>query len=144
MSVDGMGGGPSGGSGKRVVSRWGSWVRLAVAALLLGLIFHVIFCNEAQLHLASSGQSWEALGKWDQRRLAWSRGPAELWRTFGRLSVQHWVVALGCCGIPVILGGLRWRRALRVQGLDVGVGSVIRVSFVAHFFNAFLLGSTGW
>lgn len=143
MSVDGMGGGPSGGSGKRVGSRWGSWVRLAVAALLLGLIFHVIFCNEAQLHLASSGQSWEALGKWDQRRLAWSRGPAELWRTFGRLSVQHWVVALGCCGIPVILGGLRWRRALRVQGLDVGVGSVIRVSFVAHFFNAFLLGSTG-
>lgn len=143
MSAAGKGEGPPGGGGNGGGARWGAWVRLAVAALLLGLIFHVIFCNEAQLHLASSGQSWESLGKWDQRRLAWSRGPMELWRTFGRLSVQHWLVALGCCGIPVILGGLRWRRALRVQGLDVGVGSVIRVSFVAHFFNAFLLGSTG-
>ena len=137
------GSGPSGDTGKKVTSRWGAWARLVVAATLLGLIFHVIFCNEAQLHLSTTGQSWEALGKWDQRRLAWSRGPLELWRTFGRLSAQHWLVALGCCGIPVILGGLRWRRALRVQGLDVGVGAVIRVSFVAHFFNAFLLGSTG-
>ena len=143
MNAARSGSGPSGDTGKKVTSRWGAWARLVVAATLLGLIFHVIFCNEAQLHLSTTGQSWEALGKWEQRRLAWSRGPLELWRTFGRLSAQHWLVALGCCGIPVILGGLRWRRALRVQGLDVGVGAVIRVSFVAHFFNAFLLGSTG-
>jgi hypothetical protein len=114
-----------------------------VAAGLLALIFHIIFCNEAQLHLATTGQNWDALGKWDQRQLAWSRGPGELWRTVQRLSAGHWAVAMGCCGIPVVLGGLRWRRALKVQGLDVGVGAVIRVSFVAHFFNAFLLGSTG-
>jgi len=133
--VEGAGGGPG--------PRWAGWARLAVAAGLLALIFHIIFCNEAQLHLATTGQNWDALGKWDQRQLAWSRGPGELWRTVQRLSAGHWAVAMGCCGIPVVLGGLRWRRALKVQGLDVGVGAVIRVSFVAHFFNAFLLGSTG-
>ncbi len=124
-------------------TRAAGYLRLAVAAGLLALIFHIIFCNEAQLHLAGTGQSWDAMGKWEQRRLAWSRGPAEMWRTVGRLSPGHVVLALASCGVPVVLGGLRWRHALRVQGLAIGVAEVLRVSFVAHFFNAFLLGSTG-
>ena len=129
--------------GGRPGSRAAGWARLGVAAGLLALIFHIIFCNEAQLHLAASGQSWEALGKWEQRRLAWSVGPVELWRTVQRLSPFHVAMAMGACGVPVLLGGLRWRRALVVQGLSIGVAEVLRVSFVAHFFNAFLLGSTG-
>ena len=32
---------------------------------------------------------------------------------------------------------------MRVQGLELPLGEVTRLSFVAHFFNAFLLGSTG-
>ena len=135
--------GTLGGRGREGLARAAGWLRLGVAAGLLALILHIIFCNEAQLHLAATGRSWDALGKWDQRRLAWSRGPVELWRTVQRLSPAHVALALASCGVPVVLGGLRWRRALQVQQLPIGVAEVLRVSFVAHFFNAFLLGSTG-
>jgi uncharacterized membrane protein YbhN (UPF0104 family) len=114
-----------------------------VAGLLMGMILHIIFCNEAQLHLTITGESWEALTRWEQRQLAWSRGPVELWRTIRGLEVGNLTLALGLCGLPVVLGGLRWRRALQVQGLNLSMLEVTRVSFVAHFFNAFLLGSTG-
>ena len=120
-----------------------SWVRLGVAMVLMGLILHIIFCNEAQLYLSDSGQRWSDLSKWDQRRLAWSRGPVELWRTARRLDGVNLVLALALCGVPVVAGGLRWRQALLVQGLRLSVAEVTRVSFVSHFFNAFLLGSTG-
>lgn len=123
--------------------RWASWIRFGTAALLLLVIFHVIFCNEAQLHLASTGGDWAALSKWDQRQMAWAVGPRELWQTARRLDAGSLVLALGLCGLPVMLGGLRWRLALRVQGLDLSLGEITRISFVAHFFNAFLLGSTG-
>lgn len=128
----------AGGRGKL-----GAWIRLAVALVLMGAILHIIFCNEAQLHLAGTGGKWESLTRWEQRRLAWSRGPVELWRTANTLSWANLALALGLCGVPVFVGGLRWRSALRVQGLELGLWEVTRVSFVAHFFNAFLLGSTG-
>jgi uncharacterized membrane protein YbhN (UPF0104 family) len=114
-----------------------------MATLLLGIIFHVIFCNEAQLHLTATGGDWRALSPWEQRRLAWSRGPVELWATARRLDTLRLVGALVLCGLPVFLGGLRWRIALRVQGLEIPFAEITRISFVAHFFNAFLLGSTG-
>jgi uncharacterized membrane protein YbhN (UPF0104 family) len=120
-----------------------SWARLGAAVVLMGVILHIIFCNEAQLHLSESGQRWESLSKWDQRQVAWSRGPVELWRTVRRLDAVNLVLALALCGVPVVVGGLRWRQALLVQGLKLSVAEVTRVSFVSHFFNAFLLGSTG-
>jgi hypothetical protein len=52
-------------------------------------------------------------------------------------------LALAQCGALVFVGGLRWRYVLRIQGLDLSVREATRISFVAHFFNAFLLGSTG-
>lgn len=114
-----------------------------MACVLLGLILHVIFCNEAQLHLSGSGARWESLGKWEQRRLAWTVGPVELWRTARRLDPLNVLMAFLACGVPILLGGFRWRLALGVQGLTIPLREVVRVSFVAHFFNAFLLGSTG-
>lgn len=123
--------------------RLAAWVRFGIATLLMALIFHVIFCNEAQLHLASSGGNWNALTSWEQRRLAWSRGPLELWNTARRLDLGSLAGALVLCGLPIVVGGLRWRVALRVQGLELPLREVVRISFVAHFFNAFLLGSTG-
>ena len=133
----------AGGLTPPVGRRWAAWARFGVATLLLGLIFHVIFCNEAQLQLASTGGDWNALSKWDQRRLAWSRGPRELWQTARRLDAANLVLGFAFCGLPVFLGAFRWRIALRVQGLGLPLGEIIRISFVAHFFNAFLLGSTG-
>lgn len=120
-----------------------SFVRFGIAGVLLLVIFHVIFCNEAQLHLASTGGNWEALGRWEQRRLAWSRGPVELWATVRRLDPGALATAFLLCGVPILVGGLRWRAVLDVQGLHLPLREVIRLSFIAHFFNAFLLGSTG-
>lgn len=123
--------------------RRATWVRFLMAAGLLLAIFHIIFCNEAQLHLVGQPRGWSDLTVWEQRRLAWSRGPVELWRTFSRLSTGSLLAAVFWCGIPVWMGGLRWHAALRVQGLKLPLGELLRISFVAHFFNAFLLGSTG-
>ena len=132
----------SGGTGQGR-GRLAAWARLGAAVVLMGVILHIIFCNEAQLHLSESGQRWESLSKWDQRQVAWSRGPVELWRTVRRLDAVNLVLALALCGVPVVVGGLRWRQALLVQGLKLSLAEVTRVSFVSHFFNAFLLGSTG-
>ncbi len=123
--------------------RWGRWIRFGIASLLMVAIFHIIFCNEAQLRLASTGGDWKALSSWEQRRMAWTLGPVELWQTARHLDGANLVLALGLCGLPILVGGLRWRLALRVQGLDLPLREVVRISFVAHFFNAFLLGSTG-
>jgi uncharacterized protein (TIRG00374 family) len=43
----------------------------------------------------------------------------------------------------LMLGVARWRMVLEVQGLHLAVGRATGICFVAHFFNSFLLGSTG-
>ena len=123
----------------------GQLVRLAVCGLLLATIFHAIFCNEAQVALLSENrpEAWGNMSPWEQRRFAWTHSPAKLLETARRLDAASVVTAFGLCGALIFLGGLRWREALRVQGLDLPLGEVTRISFVAHFFNAFLLGSTG-
>jgi uncharacterized membrane protein YbhN (UPF0104 family) len=125
-------------------SRLASIARFAVCLLLLAVIFHVIFSNEVQLQLAAdNGPQWDSLGKWEQRRLAWTQGPAGVWATVRRLDTLSLAVSSGCCGLLVALGGLRWREVLLARGIQLGMGPVLRISFVAHFFNAFLLGSAG-
>lgn len=119
-------------------------LRIGVCLLLLAAIFHVIFCNEVQLQLADGGgPDWNSLDKWQQRRLAWTRGPAGLWETVRRLDPGSLGISFGSCGLLVALGGLRWREVLRAQGIPLALGPVLRISFVAHFFNAFLLGTAG-
>jgi len=46
-------------------------------------------------------------------------------------------------GLTIVLGIARWRMVLRVQGFALSWGRAAEISFVAHFFNSFLLGSTG-
>ena len=44
-----------------------SLARAAAGLLLLGAIFHSIFCNEVQLQLeAEGGPPWSGLGRWEQ------------------------------------------------------------------------------
>lgn len=125
-------------------SRLASIARFAVCLPLLAGIFHVIFCHEVQLQLAAtSGLQWSALDKWEQRRLAWTQGPAGVWETVRKLDAASLVVSFGSCGLLVALGGLRWREVLRAQGIQLPLAPVLRISFVAHFFNAFLLGTAG-
>lgn len=121
-----------------------SLVRFGVCLLLLAAIFHVIFCNEVQFQLAASGEAdWNRLSRWEQRRLAWTRGPAGLWHTVRRLDAQSLALSFASCGVLIACGGLRWREVLRAQGIQIPLGRVLRISFVAHFFNAFLLGTAG-
>lgn len=113
--------------------------------MLLLAIFHVIFSNEAQLDLLAQGrpEAWKSMSRWEQRHYAWTHSPGKLLDTVRRLDAVSVATAFGLCGALIFLGGLRWREALRVQGLELPMGEVTRISFVAHFFNAFLLGSTG-
>src|SRR5438876_8575606 len=46
-------------------------------------------------------------------------------------------------GMTVLLGVISWQMVLRVQGLELSFARTSEISFVAQFFNSFLLGSTG-
>lgn len=121
-----------------------SAVRALIGWLLLVVILHVIFCNEVQLELLTqAGPEWGSLGKWEQRRLAWTRGPLALWATFRLLDGVSLATAFLLCGLLVALGAWRWRQVLREQGLFMGGRDVVRISLIAQFFNAFLLGTAG-
>lgn len=120
-----------------------SLARVVLSALLLALIFHVIFCNEVQAQLAGTSTPWESFSRWQQRRLAWTRGPSALWQTARQLDPVNLGTAFLACGLLVVLGGFRWRRVLQAQGLQLSMREVLRISFIAHFFNAFLLGTAG-
>jgi hypothetical protein len=75
--------------------------------------------------------------------MAWSVGPRELWHTLRLVKPLHFALSLICMGATVLLGMLRWRLVLERQGLHLSLRRTVHISFVAHFFNAFLLGSTG-
>jgi uncharacterized protein (TIRG00374 family) len=53
------------------------------------------------------------------------------------------LLSLGLMGLTLLIGTLRWRMVLQVQGLNLSFGRATEISLVAHFFNSFLLGSTG-
>ena len=116
-------------------------VRIAVCGLLLAVIFHIIFCNEVQL--TSAPGEWQSLSPWKQRQRAWTEGPRALWETAHQVRPVQLGISFGACGLVILIGGLRWRQVLRAQGLDLPLVAVIRISLVAQFFNAFLLGTAG-
>lgn len=121
-----------------------SVARAVAGLLLLAAIFHSIFCNEVQLQLESEGGAkWSSMTQWEQRRLAWTRGPAGLWQTIRQLDALSLSSAFLICGALVGLGAVRWRRVLQEQGLSLSWREVFRISLVAQFFNAFLLGTAG-
>ena len=115
--------------------------RLAVCALLLLWIFHSIFVNEAREHYGAAffGQ-YPRLEQW---RLGWSMGPGELAEKLQTVRPVNFAASLLVMGGILFAGVARWRIALRVQGLNLPWSRALEISFVAHFFNSFLLGSTG-
>lgn len=126
---------------RRAIGKVG-W-RLVVGGLLLLWIFHTIFVIEGHRALPTGNPSWEQLSRWEQWRLAWSYGPRELWNTLKVVDTTALILSLACMGMTIFLGVLRWRLVLKVQGLDLSFGRAAEISLVAHFFNSFLLGSTG-
>lgn len=122
---------------------WKITWRLLVCLLLLGWLFHTIFLNEGKLVAQNQGFSWNELSQAEQSRIAWQHGPAQLWRNLSLVHPGAFGLSVVLMGLTLMVGVMRWRMALRVQGLDLPWGRASEISFVAHFFNSFLLGSAG-
>ncbi len=124
---------------------WSIAWRLAVCGLLLAWIFQTIFWNEGQLAWQKLGQSpaWNELTRAQRLAASWTHGPRELWRSVSGVQPGPLALSLVCMGATIFLGVARWRLVLRVHGLDLSAGRATEISLVAHFFNSFLLGSTG-
>ncbi len=106
-------------------------------------ILHTIFHNEGRLAWERQGHSWSQLSRTQQWRAAWSRGPRELWHTLTLVDPMALLLSVLFVGLTILLGVVRWRMVLRVHGIDLALGRTMEISLVAHFFNSFLLGSTG-
>jgi len=117
--------------------------RLAIGGILLVWIFHSIFMVEGRQASKDLGQVWEELSRWEQWSVAWSHGPGKLWGTVSLVSALGLLLSLICMGMTLLLGVVRWRMVLQLQGLNLSFGRAAEISLVAHFFNSFLLGSTG-
>lgn len=111
--------------------------------MLLLWIFHAIFVIEGKRVWENQGRSWQELNRLEQWSLAWRYGPSELWDTLTLVEPAMLFLSLVFMGMTIVLGLFRWRMVLRVQGLDLSLGRTAEISLVAHFFNSFLLGSTG-
>lgn len=128
---------------KRRPTSWPVVLRIALCLVLLGWVFQTIFLNEAQNAYERQGLSWTALNHLEQWQLAWHYGPPELWRNVRLIRPAAAVWSLMFMGATILLGALRWRMVLRVHGIGLSLGRTAQISLVAHFFNSFLLGSTG-
>ena len=132
---------------------WSASWRIAVGGLLLVWIFHSIFVNEAR-ELAGRGELIEggvpvlwtkekAPPRLEQWRYGWQYGPPALGRTLRGVNPVALAVSFALMGGTLVVGMVRWRMVLRVQGLNLPFNRVAEISLVAHFFNSFLLGTAG-
>lgn len=117
--------------------------RLAICALLLFWICHTIFLNEARTAWQRDQLDWEQLEPSQQRRIAWRIGPGELWTTITRVHAGWLAASIALVGSVILVGVIRWRLVLRAHGLPLSFSRTLAISLVGHFFNSFLLGSTG-
>lgn len=119
----------------------GLGLRLGVCGMLMIWIFHAIFYAEVQQPPLPDG--WDAMSRVDKWKVVWTRGPAQLARTLSSIHPGAMATSLVVMGLILLTGVARWRRVLRVQGLELSWGRAIEISLVSHFFNSFLLGSAG-
>ena len=138
---------------------WSTSWRIAVGAVLLLWIFHSIFVNEAREQskckdpatcapLVDRGQTidhdrWQQLPRVEQWRLGWTYGPPALGQTLRSVHLGSLALSFALMGGTLLLGVIRWRTVLRVQGLALPFNRAAEISLVAHFFNSFLLGTVG-
>jgi len=120
---------------------WKTTWRVALCLALLGWIFQTIFLKEARTIIGP--QIWQQYSWPEQTHAAWVHGPPHLWSTLTMISPGALALSVILMGLTILLGIARWRMVLKVQGFDLSWGRTTEISFVAHFFNSFLLGSTG-
>lgn len=118
-------------------------IKLAICLVLVAWILHAIFAGEAENALNLEGRNWAELTLSEQVSESWSIGPASLWKTISGVNLGWLLASLVFMGLTILIGVIRWRIVLDVQGLHLSFGRAAGISLVAHFFNSFLLGSTG-
>ena len=118
-------------------------LRIAICALLLFWISHRIFVREARTAIERDGSKWESLCSAQQWQAAWTHGPAELWQSLAQVGQLQLWASFAIVGVVILLGVVRWRLVLRVQGLELSFFRAFKITLVGQFFNSFLLGSTG-
>ncbi|MFN0066747.1 MAG: YbhN family protein [Limisphaerales bacterium] len=122
---------------------WSLAGRLAFASLLLFWVFHAIFHDQARDVLAAQGVVLDALPRLERWGLVWRVGPAQLARTVVRIHPGWLAVSCLLWGVTLLVGVWRWQLVLRAAGIALSFRRAAEISLVAHFFNSFLLGSTG-
>jgi len=115
-------------------------LRIGLCLILLIYIFHKIFVDEARLKL---NVDWGTLTRAQQWHAAWTIGPHELWHMMSSTSPTAFGAVLLVVLATIILGVIRWRMVLKTQGLELSFKRTVSISFVAQFFNSFLLGVSG-
>lgn len=67
----------------------------------------------------------------------------ELWQRLDRAQPAWLLAACGLLGVAYLMSALRWWFLLRVQKIHVPVRTTIALTYIAQFFNAFMLGAVG-
>jgi glycosyltransferase 2 family protein len=125
--------------------------RTVIGALALVWIVHSISVNEARTQArrgdlftpAGAPVPWNSLSRPEQWRYGWRYGPPALAAYLGSVETTAFLASLALMGAMLYVGAIRWRIALTAQGLELPFPKLIRISLIAHFFNAFLLGTAG-
>jgi len=128
---------------KGLRAAWRIGWRVGLCAFLLAWIFQSIFLSAGKASALARHLDWDHLGRLAQWREAWTVGPHELWQTLSQVQPLALAGSLLCVLLTILLNVARWRMVLEVQGLHLPWGRAAGITFVAQFFNAFLLGSTG-
>lgn len=122
-----------------------TWLKLAfqlgICGLFLAWILHAIFYSEA-LQMVNPDE-WGKLTRVQKWEFAWTHGPGQLGATLAAISPTSFALSLLVMGAILLTGVARWRMVLRVHGLILPWWRAIEICLVSHFFNSFLLGSTG-
>jgi uncharacterized protein (TIRG00374 family) len=121
----------------------GALIRIVVSVGILAYLFNGIFQKEAKDYFEAHSIDPDALSWMERARIVWHVGPQSLWDAFQKIHPLWFVAAVICAGIPTLLGVIRWRWILHVQGLEMKFPRLFSISFIGLFFNAFMLGSTG-
>jgi glycosyltransferase 2 family protein len=119
---------------------WPRIARFVICILLLAWISHSIFQQEARFAL---GSQWDSLSSQERWKAAWTIGPHELRHALTHVGWSAFGWSLLCMGLSLVLGAMRWKVTLEALGLSLPITRVFEISWVAHFFNSFLLGSSG-
>ncbi len=117
--------------------------KLAICLILVAWILYTVFAGEAENGLKLEGRNWAELSLVEKFRESWTKGPSSLWKTTSNVELGWLMISLIFMGFTIVIGVIRWRIVLSVQGLKFSFRRAMGISLVAHFFNSFLLGATG-